>query len=125
VFIQQLGFNVEKGVYLKEKMIQGKFTLFFNKKEKKLILDKLPLDIAGHRFNFDGYFNFGNAPSFKLALTTKKIDQAFACSLLTERISKSISKFKIEKPVRCFRRNRRTINTRRAACERIFYGKRK
>jgi len=99
VFIQQLGFNLEKGVYLKEKMVQGKFTLFFNKREKKLILDKVPLDIAGHRFNFNGEFNFGKTPSFKLAIATKKIDQELACSLLTDRISKSILKFKIEKPI--------------------------
>ncbi len=99
ILIHQLGFNLAKGAYVKEKALNGQFEISFNRLQKQLFFDDIDLEVGDHPFTFSGRFNFDEERKYNLTISTKKIDVAFGRSLLTDKISRAVSVATIEKPV--------------------------
>jgi hypothetical protein len=97
--VHQLTFNREKGGYLKEKVLQGKFTAVLTN-GKVLELKKTVLKIDQHPFLISAIFNLGDEPkTFQLSIATKKISFQKTSHLLTTAIQNKIDSFGIDKPI--------------------------
>jgi hypothetical protein len=99
IYIHQLGFNLAKGVYAKEKMLEGNFDLHFNRKQRLLWFNDIAMEIGGQDFTFSGKFQFNDNKKYNLTINTKSIDVAFARSLLTNKISEAVSIVSLTKPI--------------------------
>ena len=99
LLVHQLTFNREKGGYLKEKVLQGKFIAVLTN-SKVLELKKTVLKIDQHPFLISAIFNLGDEPkTFQLAIATKKISFQKTSHLLTTVIQNKIDSFGIDKPI--------------------------
>lgn len=96
--VHQLTFNKEKGGYLKEKKLEGKFVAVL--KDKILETKNTVLKIDGHPFAINASFNFNTDPKdFQLSISTKNIDYRKLSSLLTTVIQSKLKSFNINKPI--------------------------
>ena len=100
IFIHQLGFNLAKGSYLREKTLEGNYTLRFMETQKILAFKNILLHVQGHPFRFDGQFHFAKPSPYSFTVSTPAIDLSFAASLLTPRIAHSLGRFTVSKSVK-------------------------
>jgi AsmA family len=95
ILVNNLVFNVEKGSFVKEKLIEGKYKIRFDASIKQLQFDSINLDIGNHPFNLTGRFDIGEIagriPQMNLKVHTKNIGFEFAKSLLAPAIAKGMS----------------------------------
>ena len=103
ILVHSLVFNIEKGSFIKEKVVDGKYNLKYNKQLKQLQFDSINLDIGDHPFNLTGRFDFGEiegrVAQMDLRVHTKKIDYEFAKSLLAMGIANGLSIVSLSKPL--------------------------
>ena len=99
IYIHQLGFNLAKGVYVREKLMEGNFDLHFNRGQQLLWFDDIETQIGGHDFILSGKFQFDHERNYNLTINTKKIEINFARSLLTKKISKAVGVVSLTKPI--------------------------
>lgn len=99
IIIHNFAFNTEIGSYAKESSFEGDFKLSYHKPNKQLSFDDIPVQLKKQPFNFTGQFNFTENPSFSLSISTRNINYEFAKSLLTAKLSKSVSIVSIDKPI--------------------------
>ena len=100
VVIHGLGFNLSRGSFIKEKIFNGEFEMQYDKKSHQLKFDSIPISLSGQRFNITAILELtGEAPQFILRAHTKDINYETAKSLLTERITKSMSLVALDKLV--------------------------
>ena len=96
--VHGLTFNTEKGSYLKNKRLDGKFTARL--RDGVLTLPDIRLNIDKHPFNLNGKFYLKNDPRFfYLAIKTNNILLGKISEILTPAISSKLDSFKISKPV--------------------------
>ena len=96
--VNGLTFNKEKGSYLENKSLDGKFTASF--REGVLTFPNIRLNIDRHPFNFSGRFYLKNDPQFfYLSIASNKIPFREVSSILTDHISNKLDSFKLSKPV--------------------------
>lgn len=95
-----LAFNTGKGGFVKERPIEGKFRLHFDRMQKKLTFKNVRLQIDDHPFDLTGMFDFsGVPPLYYLAIKTKNVIYKRAALLLSDNISRRLDSFNIEKPI--------------------------
>jgi len=93
--VHGLGFNTNRGSYLKEKNINGKFNLQITK-TKAIKLDKIKLNIDNQPFVLSGFFlTEKDQPDFSLSISTKKIDFKKTIGLLTQTTQKKFRSFNV------------------------------
>lgn len=99
ILIHNIAFNLAKGSFATETLLEGNLDVLFKKNRKQLSFNNLVVNLKGHPFGFSGYFNLGDERTFNLKISTANVGYEFARSLLTTKIAKALSRFKAEKPV--------------------------
>jgi hypothetical protein len=99
VFIHDIAFDTRQGGFAHEAQFEGSFALKYDKNRKQLSFDNIGFRVKDQPFNVSGVFNFTEAPTFALTISTDKIDYALAKSLVTRKIDTALSMAKVEKPV--------------------------
>lgn len=99
--VKGLGFNLEKGSYLANKPLSGRWKLTYNILHKTLSFPQTDVKIDGHPFGLKGEFVFGdsNTARFALDITTRKVAYKKAASLLTARIQQKLGLVNLEHPI--------------------------
>ncbi len=93
VLVHNLGFNTERGIYLREKRVEGKFDLSLI--QKVIAFEDIKLRVDKQPFSFTGRFELGADPTFTLQIETRKANYAQVTKLLTERLQKKLDTFGI------------------------------
>lgn len=98
--IRGLGFNLEKGVFLKDKPVEAKWQLQFNKNSKELSFDQTKVDIDGDRFVLNGSFFLQDSLNahFKLNASAKNLEYEKAKQIFTPNIQKKIGLVHLTQP---------------------------
>ncbi len=99
VLIHNLAFNLNKGSFGKETLVEGNIDLQYSKSREQLSFKNLKIDLKGHPFVFTGIFNLGVVKDFSIKISTEEVGYDFARSLLTEKIAHNLAKFKATEPV--------------------------
>ncbi|MBC8112000.1 MAG: hypothetical protein H7Y04_13145, partial [Verrucomicrobia bacterium] len=100
VFFQDLGFNLSKGSFLKDKETVLNLKSTFDFKSKILNLDTSQLVFDKQVLNLAGKLDFSKKSAFmKLAIFTDAIEVEKAKTLLTKHINKKIEDYAITEPV--------------------------
>ncbi|WP_256012570.1 AsmA-like C-terminal region-containing protein [Desertivirga xinjiangensis] len=99
-FVKALAFNIEKGSYLKDKMLQTKLNMEYDHRShilsiplQEMIIDKDKLKIGGN-FSFAPY-----SSNFILNIEAPSLSLSFARTLLTPGLSGKLSMYNLEKPI--------------------------
>ena len=99
MLIHGLGFNLQRGSFLKEKMFSGNFDLRYDKRLKQIQVENININVADQRFNISAKFDMAGANrQFSLKVNTKNIQYGFAKSLLTHKIDSALSIGDADKP---------------------------
>lgn len=100
LFVWQLGFNLARGGYVKNKTVIGHIFLTFDRNKKTLTIKNQSLKIKEDPILVTGLFNFGHQPAyFDLDLKSPSIKLSEALSLLPQDISKKLQNIQIKKPI--------------------------
>ncbi len=99
VFVRGLGFNLEKGYWLENQRIQGKWKLQFDTKSNILSVSKTKIDIQNQDVVIDGMFFLNTPAHFTLNASAKDIDYNAARAMLKPTTSVKIKNINLEKPV--------------------------
>src|SRR5688572_9418212 len=62
MFVHDLAFNTDRGVFLKEKRVEGKFSLLLD--QQLIAVDHILMKIDGQPFEISATFELGNDPKF-------------------------------------------------------------
>lgn len=97
---KNIAFNTLRGAYMKEKMLEGKFALTYNRETKDLFANNIKLSLDNHPYYFNAKFNLekGNG-NFKLDINSTDVKFAQAASMLTNPIQKALKPYSITNPV--------------------------
>jgi len=94
--IHKMAFNQQKGSFVEEKQVSGKFKLQFNPNSKILEFENIHLSVDRHPFVFTGKFFLGEVPAlFNLTINTENIPYKKATALLTSNIRKKLDQYDI------------------------------
>ncbi len=97
--VNGLGFNMEKGSYIKGKKIEGDFKVRLVDR-KQLELDHVKLKVNGHPYIFNGAFHIGQPqPHFELDITAHKVPYKEIVGIFTQTAQPKLDKFDISEPV--------------------------
>jgi hypothetical protein len=98
--IFQLGFNLAKGGYLKDKDLEGKLHMVFHKKNKKLDFPRQPVTIGGVPILLKAGFLFSEKPAtFTLDINAPSINFQKGMHMLTPNIYHKMERFKVDKNI--------------------------
>lgn len=98
--VNKLTFNTVKGSYLKEKKLEGNFSLQYDKQKHDVIINNVRLDIDDHPFYFNGKFHIDKAsPDYNLSINTYKIKFDKAVSVLSDVLQSGLNHYKFDKPI--------------------------
>ncbi len=96
--VHGIGFNLEKGSYLKNKSLQGTLLLTYFPQER-MELTEVKLNIQRHPFNLRGAIYFDtDTMSYALGIQTDQIHYKDAVSLLTESLQQNFDSISIAEP---------------------------
>jgi len=98
--VGNFSFNTEKGSFIKDKELSGRFTLQFNTASGILQFNKVVLTLDGHPFLFSGRF-FPNVRPDPFLLTIQATDVPFrkATALLTPGLKEKLEQYAVDKNV--------------------------
>lgn len=101
IIVKGLGFNLEKGSYLTNKPLSGRWKMTYHTGNKTLSFPQTEVKIDGHPFVLKGEFVFGDSSSARFALdvNTRKITYQQAARLLTEHIQQKLGIVNLERPM--------------------------
>lgn len=95
-----LAFNTEKGSFIKDKTLSGRFTLHYNTASNILRFDKAVVAVAGHPFVFSGrFFPTVKPDPFFLTIETDHILFREATALLTSKLQQKLDQYDIDQPL--------------------------
>ncbi|HTB24698.1 MAG TPA: AsmA-like C-terminal region-containing protein [Puia sp.] len=98
--VHDLTFNKLKGPFLENKLVQGRFSIIYNRDSRELDFDKIQLAIDQQPFVLTGKFFFGEAGTpFILFWETKNLSFRKAAALLSANIQKRLEPYDIEDPI--------------------------
>lgn len=98
--IVQLGFNLDKGAFAREKDFYGKLKLEYNKTTKELIVPKQKTKVDDYRLDLAMKFDFSTPPGkFEILFDAPSINYKFGTSCLTQRIASKLNKYDFEDPI--------------------------
>lgn len=96
--IHQLGFNLDKGGFVKNKNLEANLHIKFNKKTKDLELPKQVVAINGTDIKVGCIFHFGNKPAnYTIDIDAPSIGFKEGTSFLSRHIEKKLDSFDLEK----------------------------
>lgn len=97
--VHGIGFNLEKGSYLKEKTLEGDISFAYFPNDK-IITDEVNLKIQHHPFTIRGAIDLkSDTMAYDLHISTKSILYKDASSLLTQSIQENIKLIAIDGPI--------------------------
>jgi hypothetical protein len=98
--VQAMTFNPIKGPFLKNKSLQGKCRILFDKDSKELDFEKINLSVDQQPFVFTGKFFFAKEGTpFLLSWNTRNLSFRKAASLLSANLQKTLEPYDIEDPI--------------------------
>jgi hypothetical protein len=96
----QLGFNLDKGGFVKNKDLDADLHILFDKTTKQVKLPKQEIDINGTDIMFGCVFNFGNKPvDYTIDINAPSIPFREGTSFLSRHIAKKLDSFNLEDPL--------------------------
>lgn len=96
--IHQLGFNLEKGGFVKEKDLDADLHILFNKKTKELRLPKQEIEVDGTDINFGCVFHFGHKPAdYNIEIDAPSIGFREGTSYLSRHIAQKLDSFDLKR----------------------------
>lgn len=96
----QLGFNLAKGGFVKNKDLEADLHILFNKKSKQLKLPKQAIEVDGTDINIACEFNFGNKPAnYTIDIDAPSIGFKEGTSYLSRHIASKLDSFDFEKKI--------------------------
>ena len=99
LLVHNLAFNTDSGSFVKEKPLEGKFTVDFYRAEKKFTFNDVSLRIDDHPFTLSGMFNLSDAPPlYFISVKTDKIGYKEASSLVSQNLTAKLARFNVEEP---------------------------
>ncbi len=100
ILINDLAFNTRKGSFLKDKLMNGSFSLKYNSETEILDLEKKKVSIGDGAFLIGGRFDISRKPvEFIITLDSDELEWKDASSLLTKKISGKLNKFDLTAPI--------------------------
>ena len=93
-----LGFNLTKGSYFKNSIIEGDWNMKLNGSQMILSFDNT-ININKHAYDLKGYFNLSEAKMFSIHFSTKDEDYTKATNIVTAAIREKIGVIKLYKPL--------------------------
>jgi hypothetical protein len=98
--VRSFSFNMEKGSFVRDKLLSGHFGLTYNLASHILQTDKARLNIDGYPFVFSGrFFPTVKPDPFFLTIDAERIPFRVATALLTQRLEQKLGEYDIDKPV--------------------------
>ncbi|TKK70905.1 hypothetical protein FC093_04210 [Ilyomonas limi] len=99
--IKGLGFNLQKGYFLKDKTVKADWALTFNNHSKQLSFKETPVKIGPSNFILKGDFFLTDTLTahFRLLAKASNINYKDAASLLTPNISKKVNLVELTRPL--------------------------
>ena len=98
--VQALTFNREKGPFLENKSVQGRFRLLFDKNLQELDFEKIQLSIDQQPFIFTGkFFVAKEGTPFLLSWETENLSFCKGVSFLSTNIKEKLEPYDIEEPI--------------------------
>ncbi|HEY6143636.1 MAG TPA: AsmA family protein [Flavobacterium sp.] len=99
VFAKSMSFNVERGSFIKNKLVQGGLAVDFSKAQNKITIVTKDFEIGEDDFNITAHFNVGKDNAlFDLDIKTKILWKS-ASDLLANNISSKLNKFDLQIPL--------------------------
>ncbi len=101
VLIRGLGFNLEKGYFLRGKTVKADWRIRFNTSTKQLSFDDTPVAIGPTQFHIKGDFLIADTLTshFKLLVKADEIDYREAASLVSTNIQSKINLVRLSRPL--------------------------
>ena len=96
-----LGFNLAKGSYFKNSVIEGEWKMEWNAGKKVISFDN-PVSINNHPYELKGSFDLSPAKLFSIHFSTRDEDYAKATDILTAAIRQKIAVIKLNKPLNIY-----------------------
>jgi hypothetical protein len=97
--IEGLGFNLDKGSFLKKQTFKTNIDLRFNKKTEVLSFDETKVYIANHPYFLKGIFRLEETGSFVLDINTTKAPFNNLRNIFAEKTANNIKDIQFEKPI--------------------------
>jgi hypothetical protein len=98
ILVRSLAFKTPMGSYLRDKVLEGKYSVAINREKKELHFDSIPLTISGQPFKITGLFAFA-AREFSIGAVTKAITVDFGKTFLIPKTAKAVSLVALTGPV--------------------------
>jgi AsmA-like protein len=89
--VHNLAFNTDRGSFLQEKRVEGKFKVTLA--EQQIALQKIKLKIDEQPFEVSAIFEIGADPKFTLSIATINANYGTLTSMLTDRLQKKLDTF--------------------------------
>ncbi len=97
--VRQLGFNRDKGSYLKNQMIEAKWLLQYSAKDASISFGETKTSINKQPFILSGTFWLRDQGHFKINASTKKFSWQQAMQMVPENIYTKLKNVQINKPL--------------------------
>jgi hypothetical protein len=98
--VNSFAFNTKKGSFIKDKEIEGPFSILYDQKADVITIEKSRLKIGEGNFRVGGKFYFAPDPvTFTLNIKADQILWKQANSLLLPKVRSKLGKFDFEKPL--------------------------
>lgn len=100
MIVKNLAFNTDKGSYLENKSLTGRFDLIYHKEKKLLSFKDIKLRLDNHPYIFTGNFNLDSTSrAFDLLIGTNNIQFQKAAGILPFALSKKLVVYEMIQPV--------------------------
>lgn len=98
--VHDLAFNTDSGSFVREKPVEGNFTVDFYQSKKKLEFKDAKLQIDKHPFVLSGMFDLSDAPPlYFLSVKTNGLDYKQGIQLVSQNLGRKLASYNIEEPV--------------------------
>ncbi len=97
--VKSLAFNIKKGSFIKDKMLQGTFDIRYENKTEVVTVAENEIQIGEEKLMIGAIFETGKNPAdFTINIKSDHINWKNAYGLLTPNISKKLKLFNLEQP---------------------------
>ncbi|UEG54002.1 AsmA family protein [Mucilaginibacter daejeonensis] len=99
VLAQSLAFNVDKGSFIKNKVVAGNLIAGFSEANERITIKTQDFSIGGDPFDLKATFHTDTASKFSIYVVSDKILWRSASSLVAANIQRTLNKFNMSKPL--------------------------
>lgn len=99
-FAHSMAFNTQKGSFIKDKTLKGKFSIRYNTVSQVAHFSKNTLAIGGNPFVIGAQLQFNETGKFAITIENESILWKEASGVLSPNISKKLNMFNLDKPIR-------------------------